>query len=948
MFKIIFNYEGNNVTILSNSNDKIKKSIESLLNKINIESKNLYFLYNGKLLDTDLTINQISNSDDKNREEMFILVQDISNSTIKIRKPKTKEVICPTCKENIFLSIKNYKLNLHDCINKHVINNLSIIEYEKTQIKNTINKCDICKDENKENLNINKNYYKCLECKNIICQLCKEKHDNSHHLLNYEYKSFKCYKHNNSFFKYCQYCKIDLCKICEKEHLNHNIISFEQLVPKEFERIKQKSILKEKIEKFKLVINDFINQLNNVMNNIETYYKISNDLINNFEKEYNNYYVSYNLKELYNFNEIVIKDLDKIIKEKSFENIKKIYFKMNNKNSNMENNVQIKPIINRNSESNINNKYSNLFMSQNKTRNEKIIKITNLNPFTSTQKPENINKIFSKTISKKNTNYEINNKKSAILTPKNLFIETKTKRPLSSKKKVNNNIPNESNLNPNIITNSRNPSENLNIKRSYSLKKPFNKIKKETNVDDIYDNNFIVTYEKYYKSNDKEIISLQIGKAGMELGLSVWELFINEHGIQPDGVKPIVYNEDFYDNYIFKSFFNETIDNRFIPRCLFIDTEPNLINTIEKSAFPELFLRENFVFGLEESSKLYSCRYTPEGKDIINITLERIRHFLEFCDNPQGFLMFNSIGGGTGSGLGSLLLEEISNEYSKKNKFCFSIYPSIQNDLLNIQKMNSIFSISSSLKYSDMDFIFQNDAIKKILTTIYDLEKVYYIDINRFISQVISSITCPLRYNKNINMSDYIDWLIPFPKLHFLLSSYAPIIRPEILKFETINAYSITRDTFYKNSMFANCVEDYNIFISSFLIYKGVFNENEISYSINKIIEQKNLKFGKWCETGFKYLFNYDSPYAIPGGYFPHLSMSVCRISNIPGINTIFENFTKSYNESPKKSLIQKYLSEGMEEQEINQASEDLNDLVNEYGIKENEIINNSNDDDSN
>ena len=132
MFKIIFNYEGNNVTILSNSNDKIKKSIESLLNKINIESKNLYFLYNGKLLDTDLTINQISNSDDKNREEMFILVQDISNSTIKIRKPKTKEVICPTCKENIFLSIKNYKLNLHDCINKHDINNLSIIEYEKT------------------------------------------------------------------------------------------------------------------------------------------------------------------------------------------------------------------------------------------------------------------------------------------------------------------------------------------------------------------------------------------------------------------------------------------------------------------------------------------------------------------------------------------------------------------------------------------------------------------------------------------------------------------------------------------------------------------------------------------------------------------------------------------------------------------------------------------------
>lgn len=176
----------------------------------------------------------------------------------------------------------------------------------------------------------------------------------------------------------------------------------------------------------------------------------------------------------------------------------------------------------------------------------------------------------------------------------------------------------------------------------------------------------------------------------------------------------------------------------------------------------------------------------------------------------------------------------------------------------------SIFSISSSLKYSDMDFIFQNDAINEILITKFNLEKVSYSDINRLIAQVISSITCPLRFNKNINMSNYIDWLIPFPKLHFLLSSYAPIISSEILQFEIINVDTITRQTFYKNSMFANCAEDYDRFISSFLIYKGVFNEKEISNSINKIIEQKNLKFGKWCETGFKYLFNYNFPTVIP------------------------------------------------------------------------------------
>ena len=247
MFKEIFIYQGINTPISSDPNEKIKIPIDSLLKQNKIDSNNLYFLYNGEAIDPELPLNQICNNSDKERQEMIVLVENISNSTVKIKKPKTKEVICPTCKENIFLSIKDYRLNLYDCINRHNTNNISLIEYEKTQEINSSNNCDICKDKDKNNANINKRYFKCIECKNKICQFCKEQHDNSHHLFDYDYKSFICYKHNNFYIKYCYDCKTDICTTCEEEHENHNIISFKDIIPKEDEIIKQNDIFKEKI-----------------------------------------------------------------------------------------------------------------------------------------------------------------------------------------------------------------------------------------------------------------------------------------------------------------------------------------------------------------------------------------------------------------------------------------------------------------------------------------------------------------------------------------------------------------------------------------------------------------------------------------------------------------------------------------------------------------------------
>ena len=66
------------------------------------------------------------------------------------------------------------------------------------------------------------------------------------------------------------------------------------------------------------------------------------------------------------------------------------------------------------------------------------------------------------------------------------------------------------------------------------------------------------------------------------------------------------------------------------------------------------------------------------GKEQIEVTVDRIRRMADQCSGLQGFLVFHSFGGGTGSGFASLLLERLSVDYGKKSKLGFSIYPAPQ------------------------------------------------------------------------------------------------------------------------------------------------------------------------------------------------------------------------------------------------------------------------------
>ena len=148
----------------------------------------------------------------------------------------------------------------------------------------------------------------------------------------------------------------------------------------------------------------------------------------------------------------------------------------------------------------------------------------------------------------------------------------------------------------------------------------------------------------------REIISIHVGQAGIQLGNSCWELFCLEHGIQPNGLIPsdkVIEGE----NNTFNTFFSENKDGKHIPRAILLDLESTVIDEVRTGTYRQLFNPEQLINGKEDAGNNYARGHYTIGKEIIYLCLDRIRKLADNCEDLQGFLIFHSVGGGTGSGL---------------------------------------------------------------------------------------------------------------------------------------------------------------------------------------------------------------------------------------------------------------------------------------------------------
>ncbi|KAJ0982704.1 hypothetical protein J5N97_010959 [Dioscorea zingiberensis] len=393
----------------------------------------------------------------------------------------------------------------------------------------------------------------------------------------------------------------------------------------------------------------------------------------------------------------------------------------------------------------------------------------------------------------------------------------------------------------------------------------------------------------------REIISIHIGQAGIQVGNACWELYCLEHGIQPDGIMPS-------DNTVgvahdaFNTFFSETGAGKHVPRAIFVDLEPTVIDEVRTGTYRQLFHPEQLISGKEDAANNFARGHYTVGKEIVDLCLDRVRKLSDNCTGLQGFLVFNAVGGGTGSGLGSLLLERLSVDYGKKSKLGFTIYPSPQVSTAVVEPYNSVLSTHSLLEHTDVAVLLDNEAIYDICRRSLDIERPTYTNLNRLISQIISSLTTSLRFDGaiNVDVTEFQTNLVPYPRIHFMLSSYAPVISAEKAYHEQLSVPEITNAVFEPSSMMAKCDPRHGKYMACCLMYRGDVVPKDVNAAVATIKTKRTVQFVDWCPTGFKCGINYQPPTVVPGGDLARVQRAVCMISNNTAVAEVFSASTTS------------------------------------------------------
>src|SRR5689334_4143484 len=151
----------------------------------------------------------------------------------------------------------------------------------------------------------------------------------------------------------------------------------------------------------------------------------------------------------------------------------------------------------------------------------------------------------------------------------------------------------------------------------------------------------------------REIISLHIGQAGVQVGNACWELYCLEHGIQPDGQMPSDKTIGGGDD-AFNTFFSETGAGKVraaakssrlvlfpcltlflvrfvvpvrslsslsplaqhVPRCVFLDLEPTVVDEVRTGTYRQLFHPEQLITGKEDAANNYARGHYTIGKEV--------------------------------------------------------------------------------------------------------------------------------------------------------------------------------------------------------------------------------------------------------------------------------------------------------------------------------------------
>ncbi|XP_046386383.1 tubulin beta chain-like [Ischnura elegans] len=426
----------------------------------------------------------------------------------------------------------------------------------------------------------------------------------------------------------------------------------------------------------------------------------------------------------------------------------------------------------------------------------------------------------------------------------------------------------------------------------------------------------------------REIVHMQVGQCGNQIGTQFWEVISSEHGIDPQG------------NYVGTSdlqlerisvYYNEgqalqKSDMKYVPRCILVDLEPGTMEAARSSAYGQLFRPDNFVFGPSGAGNNWAKGHYSDGAEMIDSVLEVLRKETESCDCLQGFQLTHSLGGGTGSGMGTLLLSKIREEYPDRIMTTYSVIPSPKVSDTVVEPYNAVLSAHQLLESTDESFCIDNEALYNICSRLLRLSTPSYVDLNHLVSMTMSGVTTCLRFPGQLNadLRKLAVNMVPFPRLHFFVPGFAPLTSRNCERYQALTVAELTQQMFDEKNMMAACNPRHGRYLTVATIFRGKISMKEVDEQIVNIQNKNGSSFVEWIPNNLKTAVC-DIP---PKG----LGMSSTFIGNTTAIQEIFKRLSEQFTSMfRRRAFLHWYTGEGMDEMEFSEAESNVNDLISEY-----------------
>ncbi|XP_006832431.1 PREDICTED: tubulin delta chain isoform X3 [Chrysochloris asiatica] len=239
------------------------------------------------------------------------------------------------------------------------------------------------------------------------------------------------------------------------------------------------------------------------------------------------------------------------------------------------------------------------------------------------------------------------------------------------------------------------------------------------------------------------IVTVQLGQCGNQVGFEVFDALYSDSYCS-QGLCSKKENEA-YQASCKERFFSEEENGVLVARSVLVDMEPKVINqTLSKAAQSGRWkYGQHACFCQKQGSGNnwaygYSCHGPKHEESIMNL----IRKEVEKCDSLHGFSIIMSMAGGTGSGLGAFITQNLQDQYPNALKMNQVIWPYGTGEVI-VQNYNSILTLSHLYRCSDALLVHENDAIHKICAKMMNIRQISFNNINQVLAHQLGSMFQP-------------------------------------------------------------------------------------------------------------------------------------------------------------------------------------------------------------